>query len=186
MSLPLPGFPKSLPRPSLPFSRKSAANSDSTKEFPVFPAILAAPVKFIPEKLHTASIVKILNTVLAEPLQEGDLDFLEGQSVSVEVTDLNLRFALTLDQNEKLTGSRWQEKDDLNLKGNLYEFLLLASRKEDSDTLFFQRRLKMEGSTDLGLEVKNLLDGLDMETVRYHQQIDSALKKVVSVYEKVF
>ena len=181
---PLPAFPKTLPRFPLPFSRKNSAEASS--KFPVFPSILAAPVKLIPQKLHTLAIVKTLNTLLAEPLQEGDLDFLEDQSVSVEITDLKLRFALTLDKNEKLTGSQWQEKDDLNLKGNLYEFLLLASRTEDSDTLFFQRRLKMKGSTDLGLEVKNLLDGLDMESIRYHQQIDYALKKAVSVYEKVF
>ena len=194
MSLPLPTFmsppalpktlPKALPRFPLPFASKKSATKKA--EFPVFPSFLAAPVKLIPQKIHTAGIVKALNTLLAEPLQEGDLDFLENQSVSVEITDLNLKFALTLDENEKITGSQWQEKDDLNLKGNLYEFLLLASRTEDSDTLFFQRRLKMEGSTDLGLEVKNLLDGLDMESVRYHQQIDYMLKKTVNIYAKVF
>lgn len=180
-SLPIPRLiplPKQFP---LPFARKSSASG-----YPVFPSILAMPVKLIPQKIHTSAIVKALNKLLAEPLREGDLDFLEDQTVSVEITDLNLRFALTLNKNEKLAASQWQEKDDLNLKGNLYEFLLLASRSEDADTLFFQRRLKMEGSTDLGLEVKNLLDGMDMETVPYHQQIDYALKKTVSVYEKLF
>ena len=154
-------------------------------EFPLLPPFLAAPVKLIPEKLHASAIVKTLNSLLKEPLEEGDLDFLEDQSVSVEITDLNLRFALTLNK-EQLTANPWTEGDNLNLKGNLYEFLLLASRTEDSDTLFFQRRLKMVGSTDLGLEVKNLLDGLEMESVRFHKPIDFALKKAVSVYEKVF
>ena len=167
-------FPKPFP---LPFSEKSIGS-----EFPILPA----PVELIPQKLHTAAIVKILNSLLAEPLREGDLDFLKDQSVSVDITDLNLRFALTLDESDKLAGRQWQEKDSLNLKGNLYEFLLLASRTEDADTLFFQRRLKMEGSTDLGLEVKNLLDGLDMETIPYHQQIDYLLKRTVRAYEKVF
>jgi len=188
LSLPRP-LPLAIPLPKalpFPFTKNPFNKKSSESEFPVFPSLLAAPVKLLPEKLHTSAIVKALNTLLAEPLQEGDLDFLDGQSVSVEIVDLSLRFALTLDDNEKLIGSQWQEKDDLNLKGNLYEFLLLASRTEDSDTLFFQRRLKMEGSTDLGLEVKNLLDGLDMETIPYHQQIDYALKKAVTFYEKLF
>ena len=40
-------------------------------------------------------------------------------------------------------------------------FLLLASRQEDPDTLFFRRRLVIEGDTELGLAVKNLVDSLD-------------------------
>ncbi len=172
-------------------------NTTSVQRFPVFPTFLAKPVSLLPQKLHTTAIVKVLNTVLEIPLQEGDLDFLEDQSVSVEIKDLKLRFALTLEQGnshehennpdqEKLAGSTWKENDDLNLRGNLYEFLLLACRTEDSDTLFFQRRLKMTGSTDLGLEVKNLLDGLEMESVRFHRPIDFALKRVVGLYEHIF
>ncbi len=43
----------------------------------------------------------------------------------------------------------------------LRDFHLLASRREDADTLFFARRLVMEGDTDLGLIVKNTLDAVD-------------------------
>ena len=46
-------------------------------------------------------------------------------------------------------------------RGNGREFLLRASRQEDPDTLFFRRRLMIEGDTDLGLGIKNLLDSLD-------------------------
>ena len=38
-------------------------------------------------------------------------------------------------------------------------------RQEDPDTLFFNRRLKIEGDTELGLVVKNLLDSIDWSTV---------------------
>lgn len=37
------------------------------------------------------------------------------------------------------------------------------AQQEDPDTLFFQRRLLISGETDLGLEVKNLLDAVDPE-----------------------
>jgi hypothetical protein len=39
----------------------------------------------------------------------------------------------------------------------------LTLRLEDPDTLFFNRRLLIEGDTDLGLRVKNMLDGVELE-----------------------
>ena len=45
------------------------------------------------------------------------------------------------------------------------DFMLLLTRREDPDTLFFSRRLVSEGDTELGLSVKNLLDAVDPETV---------------------
>lgn len=165
-------------RLSLPVHRPATEN-------PVLPSFLSRPVKLIPQKITSSVIVQALNTLLMEPLQEGDLDFLINQRVSVEVSDLNLRFALTL-ANDQLMSVPWQENDHLNLTGNVYEFLLLASRTEDADTLFFQRRLKMVGSTDLGLEVKNLLDGMEMDAIRFHQPINFMLNKAVKLVERLF
>ena len=45
------------------------------------------------------------------------------------------------------------------------DLLLLASRLEDADTLFFQRRLEVTGDTELGLTARNLLDRLPWESV---------------------
>lgn len=42
----------------------------------------------------------------------------------------------------------------MTISGNWREFLLLASRQEDPDTLFFRRRLQIDGDTELGLAVK--------------------------------
>jgi predicted lipid carrier protein YhbT len=39
--------------------------------------------------------------------------------------------------------------------------MLLAARREDADTLFFQRRLRMSGDTELGLYLKNFLDAFE-------------------------
>jgi hypothetical protein len=39
---------------------------------------------------------------------------------------------------------------------------LAATRKEDPDSLFFNRRLSLEGDTELGLVVKNTLDALEL------------------------
>ena len=42
-----------------------------------------------------------------------------------------------------------------------WAFYQLLQRQEDPDTLFFNRRLSIEGDTELGLMVKNTLDALD-------------------------
>jgi predicted lipid carrier protein YhbT len=45
------------------------------------------------------------------------------------------------------------------------DFLRLARREVDADTLFFDRRLSIEGDTELGLLLKNQLDALDLKRV---------------------
>jgi predicted lipid carrier protein YhbT len=51
---------------------------------------------------------------------------------------------------------------DLTMSARSRDFLALLLREEDADTLFFSRRLLMEGATELGLLVKNTLDGIDL------------------------
>jgi predicted lipid carrier protein YhbT len=62
---------------------------------------------------------------------------------------------------------------DVRFSATSDDLLLIAGRKEDPDTLFFQRRLKIEGDTEIGLEVKNLIDALDID------QLPSLVHKVV-------
>jgi predicted lipid carrier protein YhbT len=50
---------------------------------------------------------------------------------------------------------------DLVISATARDFLTLALREEDADTLFFARRLTMTGDTELGLLVKNTLDAID-------------------------
>ena len=164
---------------------KAPPSKSNQSSQPLIPELLTRPISLIPETIRTAMIVKTLNLLLAQVLFDGELEFLSNKQVSVSITDLNLKFALGT-RNHQLIAKRWQAKDDLNVSGCLYDFMLLASRQEDSDTLFFHRRLKMEGSTDLGLEVKNLLDGIDTDTVRFHHQIDFTLRYGIKLFDKLF
>jgi O2-independent ubiquinone biosynthesis accessory factor UbiT len=64
---------------------------------------------------------------------------------------------------------------DVTIRGESASFLAMAGRLEDPDTLFFQRRLIIEGDTELGLGVKNFLDGLD------EQRLPRPLRHALSV-----
>ena len=59
------------------------------------------------------------------------------------------------------TGSAPGEAD-LTISASAYDFVLLARRQEDPDSLFFSRRLAMEGDTELGLLVKNTIDAIEL------------------------
>ena len=130
--------------------------------FPQFPAPLAIPLGLIPTTAHSALLVRALNRILAPEIADGELDFLSGKVMRVEVTDARLKFRLSLRQNRLVAADRHQP-DNLSIAGTVYDFLLLATRREDPDTLFFNRRLHLGGDTELGLYVKNLLDSLELE-----------------------
>jgi predicted lipid carrier protein YhbT len=51
-------------------------------------------------------------------------------------------------------------KPDVTVRASLPDYLALALRREDPDTLFFSRRLVLEGDTELGLALKNALDAI--------------------------
>ncbi len=126
------------------------------------PAPLAFPLALIPRRVHNTLLVQILNRLFAAELAEGELDFLQDRVMRIEVTDARLIFHITLRQN-RLSVVPDRRADDLSISGCVYDFLLLATRREDADTLFFNRRLKLGGDTELGLYVKNFLDALELE-----------------------
>lgn len=60
---------------------------------------------------------------------------------------------------------RNQEQADVSVCATANDLILIAARKEDPDTLFFQRRLVIEGDTELGLYVKNLMDAFELDNM---------------------
>lgn len=98
----------------------------------------------------------LLNRTFAEPLAEGEFEALEGRRISLMVEDLDLMLTLGLEAGRLVL---CREAGEATIRGGWREFLCLATRHEDPDALFFQRRLLIEGDTELGLTAKNLLDG---------------------------
>ncbi|QUM77752.1 SCP2 domain-containing protein [Moritella sp. 24] len=126
------------------------------------PGLLAIPAKILPFSLQEKVLSQVLNRVFAEGLEDDEFEFLEQKWLQVEITDLGINWFITC-QNNKLVIAEKADAADVSFKGNLNELVLITARKEDPDTLFFQRRLKIEGDTELGLEVKNMLDSFDLD-----------------------
>ncbi|WP_346797102.1 SCP2 sterol-binding domain-containing protein [Halomonas sp. Bachu 37] len=114
----------------------------------------------VPLTFKRRLLLPLLNRVFAEPLAEGEFDALEDRRVSLMVEDLGIRLTLTLqDAQFQFTA----QPGEATIRGGWREFLCLATRREDPDGLFFQRRLSIEGDTELGLQVKNLLDAQEAD-----------------------
>ncbi|OLF53459.1 SCP2 domain-containing protein [Pseudomonas chlororaphis] len=117
----------------------------------------------VPFGVQRLALQQGLNRCLAEPLRAGEFDLLRRRWLCLRIPDLGLCWYVTRERDGLRIAER--ARADVTISGNWREFLLLASRQEDPDTLFFRRRLVIEGDTELGLTLKNLIDSLDPEVL---------------------
>ena len=125
---------------------------------PLF-GLLQRSQTYIPFRLKQAVLAPMLNHLFKEQLQDGEFCFLEGRQLGLDVRDLDISLAFGCHDEQLLVVPA--DQPDAWIRGNSRDFMQLANQAEDPDTLFFQRRLSIEGDTELGLAVKNLLDSID-------------------------
>ncbi|CAK4069437.1 MULTISPECIES: SCP2 domain-containing protein [Vibrio] len=144
-------------------------------------SILRSPVHLLPQSVQKKALLEGLKTVFKEALEDGDFEFLEDKWLKVEVKDMQLSWYISY-ENERLVVADKPVQEDVAFCGNLNDLVLIAGRKEDPDTLFFQRRLSIEGDTELGLEVKNLMDSVDLESLP--KPLQSLLNQLADFVQK--
>lgn len=137
--------------------------------------LLALLLRAIPDSAHTEILARLFNHLLRGQAITQRLPELNGKSICIAITDTGSTLHFRIDQGQfrrqPMTGPaahNW----DARISGTLPNFLLLATRREDPDTLFFNRHLNIEGDTATGLHMKNLLDALDYDV---QEHIDAVL-----------
>ena len=128
------------------------------------PAPLARLSARLPQLPPTLALVGALNLALDRILPRDELQPLTGKRLQLNITDagLSLRYGF----GPRGFQPRFDRAPaDLTLSATLRDYLALALREDDPDTLFFSRRLVMEGDTELGLLVKNTLDAVDWDAL---------------------
>ena len=126
-----------------------------------FPRPLSLLVSRLPTLPPSFAFTSVLNLALGQIIRKDDLQPLHGKRIAIHVTDVGLRLYFTVDA-AGFSPTRPSAQPDLAFSATARDFFLLATRKEDPDTLFFSRRLLVEGSTELGLVAKNTLDSVDL------------------------
>lgn len=129
---------------------------------PVAIKLIGLPGRVIPYSAQKQVLSLALNQAFREPLRSGELEFLEGAKVRIRVMDLCFDWLIRVDES-RFTPIARELDDDVCISGESRDFVLLATRQADPDTLFFQRRIRIEGDTELGLGVKNTMDSMDWE-----------------------
>ncbi len=104
--------------------------------------------------------VTALNLALARQLPGDVRQALQDRRLRIHVRDAKLSFDFAWTGGSFAPRSQ-VESPDLTISANARDFVALARREQDPDTLFFSRRLSMEGDTELGLMVKNSLDAME-------------------------
>jgi predicted lipid carrier protein YhbT len=125
------------------------------------PERLARIAAALPQTPPTLAFCLALNAMRDRLLTNELSAALEEKHLRLHVTDAGLTLDFTLRGGRFVPGSG-AAAADLTIAATAYDFACLAARSEDSDTLFFARRLVMQGDTDLGLLVKNTLDSADL------------------------
>lgn len=125
------------------------------------PQPLTRIIAALPTTPPSFVLSKALNRVLRDTLRRGDLQALHDKHITIRVTDIGLHFHFTVMSNGFSPTSQ-REAPDLAISATMHDFYLLATRQEDPDTLFFNRRLVVEGDTELRLTAKNTLDGIEL------------------------
>lgn len=151
---------------------------------PLFPRPLAGPIKLIPERIQGRMAAQVLNRVFAHERGEGELDFVEGRCVRVVAEDTGTRFMLCFEDG-RFRAAGGGRRPDLSISGTLYDYLLLITGQEDPDTLFFQRRLRMQGDTGLGVYLKNFLASVDPASLPLGSVVQPLLNRGVNLYERL-
>lgn len=160
----------------------SLAQQRPSERAPRLPRPLSLPLALIPTYFHSGFLAGILNRIMADLVASGEFDFLEQRVVCIRVEDASIKFSL------KLSDGRFRPCDesepaDVVISSTVYNFLILATRQEDADTLFFQRRLKLEGDIELGLAVKNQLDAMDWDSISLPLPLRKAAEKGASLID---
>lgn len=148
------------------------------------PAAFARLGPRLPQLPPTLALVAALNAALGRMLPREPLEPLLDKRVAIKVLDagMTLRFGYGERGFRPAFGGA---PADLTMSARARDFLSLLLREEDPDTLFFSRRLLMEGETELGLLVKNTLDGIDLPrldpaTLKSHLAPTALLERFVA------
>jgi predicted lipid carrier protein YhbT len=128
------------------------------------PDVLSFPSSLLPFFIQKKLLSDLLTCLFKEAIEDEELIFLEEKWLKVEVSDLKFCWFISFKNNQLIIKDKCRHVD-VTFSGNVNDLILIAGRKEDPDTLFFQRRLSIQGDTELGLEVKNLLDNIDFDNL---------------------
>jgi len=135
-------------------------NNTESSDHPLHQAI-AWFLQRVPDQVKTKLFVRVFNHLVRGQTLVDRLLELDNRTLALRVTDIPCVFRFRI-LNARLRAVD-QDWSDVTISGDLRGFLQLVSLREDPDTLFFQRVLRIDGETETGVHIKNILDALEYD-----------------------
>lgn len=131
------------------------------------PRLLGRVAALVPFVFNRRVVEQLANRVFTEQIAEGDFEFLSGRRLQIHIIDTRLHIGLSY-QDDRIICYHFadrEEQAEATLSVETLDAIRLIRQQVDPDTLFFQRRLKINGDTELAHQVKNTIDTLNPEII---------------------
>ena len=143
--------------------------------------LLSIAHRIMPSKMENYFVLHQVKRLSQPFMDEGEIDFLDGKVAEVEIRDIAAKWYFTKIGQQLIMLDLEKAKaispePDVVFSASVDALVLMASQKVDPDTLFFNRKLRITGDTELGLEIKNLFDQFDLEL------LDKPFRKVLDAW----
>jgi len=166
-------------------SFRATISNINRKLFPLVSKSLSPPnlgkiATFVPLKINQLIIERVLNSIFIEQITDGEFDFLQDHLLQIEIIDARLFLGISA-KNGKICCTHLSSTScpsDATLSINSIDSIRLIEQKIDPDTLFFQRKLRIKGNTELAHHAKNTIDTIDLKT------IPEFFLKLIDLYKK--
>lgn len=127
---------------------------------------------------------RALDLGLKRHLPADVLERLIGRPVEIAVSDWGLRFRFVV-RSEGFRSIAAPAAVDVRFVAAARDFALLATGDEDADTLYFSRRVVVEGDTELALLIKNTLDAIEARRLRsVVRRADRLARRVRQIHDR--
>lgn len=116
-------------------------------------------------RIASAALASALNLFLRRKLPAELFERLAGREVEIAVSKPAFRASFGV-RGRHFVPVRPSGEPYLRFRASARDFAAIAAREADADTLFFNRRLVVEGDTEVALLVKNTLDAIEAPRAR--------------------
>lgn len=143
-------------------SRSEAPPRDGDAPWFVLPALVRDIASRLPAFPLSAASAFALAFLAPRLVGRDELASFDGRTFRIVVRDAGTGIAFRIHGAGGFEPVDFARPADVTFTACAADFLMLATRRVDPDTLFFARRLRIEGDTDTGLRLKNVLDAVEL------------------------
>jgi len=120
-------------------------------------------LRHIPQKIHSIVFRLLISKVFNKnPHAYERLRDISGKAFRLDVRDIDKTYSFYVEGNRIHVDHRDSRHPDVILRGDFKDLLDLFLHRADADSLFFARRIRVEGDIKTSVFLKNIIEHLDI------------------------